>query len=116
MKTLLIAALAAAGLMTCACTSQHNPAPPAGAAAAVSGTAMAAARTAAGMSLRISDSPCQERTLEGLGELTARYARRGHGGRAVACPLKGGYYHSHGWQVPALDHPAAPGGQAGPGA
>jgi hypothetical protein len=27
MKTLLIAALAAAGLMTCACTSQSNPAP-----------------------------------------------------------------------------------------
>jgi hypothetical protein len=35
MKTLLIAALAAAGLMTCACTSQHNAAAPAGAAAAV---------------------------------------------------------------------------------
>ena len=28
MKTLLIAALAAAGLMTCACTSQHNAAAP----------------------------------------------------------------------------------------
>src|SRR5215469_1058403 len=44
MKTLLIAALAAAGLMTCACTSQHNTAAPAAAAAAVKASQPAAPR------------------------------------------------------------------------